>query len=135
MLKSVAVINRVCRFAYNYLLTKTKIMNVSVEHKAEIKRLIKRISPNVYEYYDERPYELMVYVKLPNKDWDLSDFYSFKLSNLEKVVKGIIKDYGNDLYCIDFKWSEDEGEFDQFTIYKKDQEILNQFVGSAVYSV
>ena len=102
-------------------------MKVSVENKAEIKRLIKRITPNVYEYYDDKPYELMVYEKLPNKDYDLSDFYSFKLSNLERVVKGIIKDYGKDLYCIDFKWSEEEGDFDQFTIYKKEQEILNQF--------
>ena len=92
-------------------------MKVSVENKAKVKKLIAGINEEVYEYYDGRPFELMVYEKCPDNEFDLSDFCSFKFSELEKVVKSIIKTYGKDLYCIDFKWSEVEGDFSQFTIY------------------
>jgi hypothetical protein len=61
----------------------------------------------------------MIYVKRPNDDWDLEDFDYFKgMVNLEKRIEANIKHYGDELSHIDFKWSVEDGEFDQFTIYK-----------------
>jgi septation ring formation regulator EzrA len=61
----------------------------------------------------------MIYVKIPNNDWDLSDFDYFKnMRELEKAIQRNIQQYGSELSHIDFKWSEVEDDFDQFTIYK-----------------
>ena len=69
------------------------------------------------EYYSNRPYELMIYIKCGNNDSDLHDFTSFKgIKELDKKINKIINDYKNDLYCIDFKWSEREDDFNQITI-------------------
>jgi hypothetical protein len=94
-------------------------MKVSAENKARIKSCIKSIPKSVYDYYNGSPYELMIYVKIPNNDWDLSDFDYFKnMRELEKAIQRNIQQYGSELSHIDFKWSEVEDDFDQFTIYK-----------------
>ena len=55
---------------------------------------------------------------LADGDCDLDDFHYFKgIRNLEKAIEQVIKNYGHQLSHIDFKWSEEEEEFDQFTIY------------------
>jgi hypothetical protein len=36
---------------------------------------------------------------------------------IQKIEQNI-KDYGHQLSHIDFKWSVEDGEFDQFTIYE-----------------
>ena len=93
-------------------------MKVSAENKAEIKDCIKAIPKSVYEYYNGSPYELMAYVHTSDGDCDLDDFYNFKgIRDLEKAIERVIKTYGHQLSHIDFKWSEEEDEFDQFTIY------------------
>ena len=94
-------------------------MKVSAENKALIKDCIKAIPKSVYEYYNGSPYELMAYVHTSDGDCDLDDFYYFKgIRNLEKAIEQVIKIYGHQLSHIDFKWSEEEDEFDQFTIYE-----------------
>lgn len=97
-------------------------MKVSAENKALIKECIKTIPKGIYDYYNGSPYELMIYEnqEMPwGWDWDLSDFDYFKrVSDLEKTIERIIKQYGKTLSHIDFKWSTEEDEFDQFTIYQ-----------------
>lgn len=97
-------------------------MKVSAENKAKIKDCIKAIPKSVYEYYNGSPYELMIYEQrqMPwGWDYDLDDFDYFKeIKGLEKTIEDIIERYGNKLSHIDFKWSDEEDEFDQFTIYK-----------------
>jgi hypothetical protein len=94
-------------------------MRVTAENKARIKDCIKSIPKSIYDYYNGSPYELMIYVKRPNDDWDLDDFDYFKgMRGLEKTIGNIIEQYGDELSHIDFKWSDEEDEFDQFTIYK-----------------
>ena len=95
-----------------------KKMKVSAENKAEIRDCIKAIPKSVYDYYNGSPYELMAYIHTSDGDCDLDDFYDFKgISDLEKAIERVIKNYGHQLSHIDFKWSEEEDEFDQFTIY------------------
>lgn len=63
-------------------------------------------------------HELMVYLKDDVQGYDFHDFWDFKgISQLESRIDDIIKQYGDRLHCIDFKFSYEEGEFDQFTIY------------------
>lgn len=64
-------------------------------------------------------HELMVYLKTDDvHGYDFYDFWHFKgISKLESAVDDIIKQYRDRLHCIDFKFSYEEGEFDQFTIY------------------
>lgn len=93
-------------------------MKVSAENKALIKDCIKAIPKSVYDYYNGSPYELMSYIYTSDGDCDLDDFYSFKgMRDLEKAIERIRESYGHQLSHIDFKWSEEEDEFDQFTIY------------------
>ena len=95
---------------------------ISKTIKNEIKAIMKQLPKMGWDDPDYfTTYELMIYVNQDNGDWDLADFDSFKdLRDLDKVVKKIIKDYGKELNHIDFKWSEEEGEFDQMTIYIRD---------------
>jgi hypothetical protein len=97
-------------------------MKVSAENKARIKSCIKSIPKSVYDYDNGSPYELMIYVKkeMPwGWDWDLSNFDYFKnMKELENAIQRNIQQYGSELNHIDFKWSEEEDEYDQFTIYK-----------------
>ena len=87
----------------------------------KIKDILKDL-PKEKSYDDDEyfcTYELMVYVNHQDGKYDFDEFYHFKgIRQLEKVVNEIIKDYFITLYCIDFKYSYEEGEFDQFTIYE-----------------
>ena len=95
-------------------------MKLSNELKNRINSLIKGIPSDICEYYSNRPYELMIYIKCGTNDSDLHDFTSFKgIKELDKKINKIINDYKNELYCIDFKWSEREDDFDQITIYNQ----------------
>ena len=50
---------------------------------------------------------------------DFDEFYGFKgIRELDKAIAAIISQYKDTLYGIDFKYSYEEGEFDQFTIYE-----------------
>lgn len=103
-------------------------MRIERHLKCKIKDRIAKISPEVYEYFGEdmSPFELMIYTKdyhnlnNPN-EFDLEDFSKFDgtMTDLDKQVNIIRKNYGNSLSHIDFKWSEVEGDFDQITIFKK----------------
>jgi len=96
-----------------------KQMRVTAENKENIKNCIKSIPKSIYDYYNGNPYELMIYVKLQNDNWDLDDVDYFKgMRGLEKTIGNIIEQYGNKLSHIDFKWSDEENEYCQFTIYK-----------------
>ena len=95
-------------------------MKLSNELKNRINSLIKGIPSDICEYYSNRPYELMIYIKCGTNDSDLHDFTSFKgIKELDKKINKIINDYKDELYCIDFKWSEREDDFNQITIYKQ----------------
>ena len=88
--------------------------------KKEIKEQIKAIIKSLPKEIDERlPYELMVYTYVDNNGMtDFNDFDGFEgISQLNKAIDRIISNYKDNLYCIDFKYSYEEGEFDQFTIY------------------
>ena len=89
--------------------------------KQKVKDILKDL-PKEKSYDDEEyftTYELMVYLKNDNfHGYDFYDFYSFKgIRQLEKTIRHIIYQYSDTLHCIDFKYSYEEGEFDQFTIY------------------
>lgn len=92
---------------------------------AEIKQKVKDILKDLpkEKSYDDDDYfcthELMAYKKVDSiHEYDFDDFYHFTgIKQLEIVINEIIKQYGDTLYCIDFKYSYEEGEFDQFTIY------------------
>ena len=92
-------------------------MKITKEIKEQIKAIIKSLPKEI----DERlPYELMVYTYV-DKDGrtDFNDFDYFEgIGKLNKAIERIISNYKDELYCIDFKYSYEEGEFDQFTIYK-----------------
>ena len=91
--------------------------------KTQIKSIMKQLPKQLpYDHPDYfTTFELMIYTNKDSNDWDLDDFDSFKdLRDLDKVVKKIIKDYGKELNHIDFKWSEEEGDYDQMTIYIRD---------------
>jgi len=92
-------------------------MKVSVKNKALINQLIKGIPKSVYEYYDNKPYELLVYSN--ENEFEVLQYVSFKnTTELDKVIDKIIEKYKDKLDNIDFKWSESNGAFEQFTIYK-----------------
>jgi hypothetical protein len=82
-----------------------------------LKDLPKEKDCNDDEYFTT--YELMIYVKKDTiHEYDFSDFDSFKgIRQLEKKINEIINQYGDTLYCVDFKYSYEMDEFDQFTIY------------------
>jgi hypothetical protein len=94
---------------------------ISKTIKNEIKAIMKQLPKMGWDDPDYfTTYELMIYTKKENNDWDLDDFSHFKdLRDLDKVIKRIINNYGERLNHIDFKWSEEEGDFDQMTIYTK----------------
>jgi hypothetical protein len=91
-------------------------MKITKEIKEKIKGIIKQLPKEI----DERlPYELMVYTYVDdNGRTDFNDFDGFEgIGKLNKAIERIISNYKDKLYCIDFKYSFEEGEFDQFTIY------------------
>lgn len=94
---------------------------ISEKIKEQVKKILKDLPREKHWSHDDYfcTYELMVYKKQEGvHEYDFDDFYHFKgISKLEKAVDEIIKSYGDTLYCIDFKFSYEEGEFDQFTIY------------------
>ena len=91
-------------------------MKINKEIKEQIKGIIKQLPKEI----DERlPYELMVYTYIDdNGNTDFSDFDYFEgIGKLNKAIERVISNYKDNLYCIDFKYSYEEGDFDQFTIY------------------
>ena len=94
---------------------------ISKTIKNEIKAIMKQLPKMGWDDPDYfTTYELMIYTNKENNDWDLDDFSHFKdLIDLDKVIKRIINNYGERLNHIDFKWSEEEGDFDQMTIYTR----------------
>jgi hypothetical protein len=89
--------------------------------KQQVKSIMKGL-PKQKDWDDDEyfpTYELMAYTTYEEGQYDFDDFYSFKgIRELEKTIKTIINQYKDNLYCIDFKYSYEEGEFDQFTIYE-----------------
>lgn len=95
---------------------------ISKTIKNEIKAIMRQLPKELDWEHPEHftTYELMIYINQENRDFDFDEFSHFKgLTNLDKVIKKIIKDYGETLNHIDFKWSYEEGEFDQMTIYTR----------------
>jgi hypothetical protein len=94
---------------------------LTLEMKQKVQEILKDLPKEKHWDDDEyfTTYELMIYVKKDTiHEYDFCDFYSFKgIRQLEKKINEIINQYGDTLYCIDFKYSYEEGEFDQFTIY------------------
>lgn len=94
---------------------------ISDEIKQQVKSIIKGL-PKQKDWDDDEyftTYELMAYTSYKKNKYDFDDFYSFKgIRELEKTISTIINQYKDNLYCIDFKYSYEEGEFDQFTIYE-----------------
>jgi len=94
---------------------------LDAEMKQKIKDVLKDLPKQKDLFADDYfcTHELMVYQKVDGiHGYDFSDFYSFKgIRDLEKTIETIINDYKDTLYCIDLKFSYEEGEFDQFTIY------------------
>jgi hypothetical protein len=90
-------------------------MKITKEIKEQIKIIIKQLPKEI----DERlPYELMIYTYVEDGKTDFRDFDYFEgIGKLNKAIERIISNYKDELYCIDFKYSYEEGEFDQFTIY------------------
>jgi hypothetical protein len=94
-------------------------MKTTKELRQRIKSIISNIPSDICEYYSNRPYELMIYIKRGDDDFDLDDFTTFKgIRELDKSINKIIDNYKENLFCIDFKWSMREDDYDQFTIYK-----------------
>ena len=88
--------------------------------KMQVKDIIRQLPKELpFDHPDFfTTYELMIYTNQEDGDWDLEDFSHFKgMRELDKVIKKIDNQYGDRLNHIDFKWSEEEGEFDQITIY------------------
>jgi hypothetical protein len=89
--------------------------------KQQVKSIIKGL-PKQKDWDDDEyfpTYELMVYTTYEQGIYDFDEFYGFKgIRELDKAISSIITQYKDTLYCIDFKYSYEEGEFDQFTIYE-----------------
>jgi len=97
---------------------KQSIIKISTELKYEIRNCIKAIPKRVFPYYNGSPYELLIYEKRGEEDCELVDFTTFEgMKDLDKRIQIVINHYKN-LSHIDFKWSEEEDEFDQFTIFE-----------------
>jgi hypothetical protein len=91
-------------------------MKTSKELKQKIKSIINQLPD---EIEGRCPYELMIYTTYEEGQSDLEEFYKFNgIKEIDKAIDNIINQYKETLYCIDFKFSEEEGVFDQFTIYK-----------------
>jgi len=95
-------------------------MKITKEIKEKVKSILKSL-PKEFNLDDDDyfcTYELMVYIYHEDGTTDFSDFDHFKgIGQLNKAIDRIIANYKDTLYCIDFKYSYEEGEFDQFTIY------------------
>ena len=94
---------------------------ITPEIKKKIQKTLKSL-PKEKPLFDDDyfcTYELMAYVKVDNgNDFDFNDFWHFKgIRQLEKTMNDIVNHYKDDLYCVDLKFSEEEGDFDQYTIY------------------
>lgn len=93
---------------------------ISLEMTQQIKDTLKSLPKEKHWDDDEYfpTYELMIYTTYEEGKSDFQEFHHFKgIRQLEKAIKEIINIYKETLYCIDFKYSYEEGEFDQFTIY------------------
>jgi hypothetical protein len=94
---------------------------VSEELTQKVKDILKDLpKQKSWEDDDYFPtYELMIYTTYEEGKYDFHEFHDFKgIRQLEKAIKEIINQYKDTLYCVDFKFSYEEGEFDQFTIYE-----------------
>ena len=95
---------------------------LTLEMKEKVQEILKDLPKEKHWDDDEYfiTYELMIYVKKDTiHEYDFSDFDSFKgIRQLEKKINEIINQYGDTLHCIDFKYSYEMDEFDQFTIYE-----------------
>ena len=94
---------------------------LTFEMKEKVQEILKDLPKEKHWNDDEyfTTYELMIYTMYEQGKYDFHDFYGFKgITQLEKSINNIINIYKDSLYCIDFKYSYEEGEFDQFTIYE-----------------
>ena len=98
--------------------------NLTPEMKQKVKDTLKSL-PKEKSWDDDdyfTTYELMIYIYQEDGTTDFCDFDSFKgIRELENTINRIIEHYKDKLYCIDFKYSYEEGEFDQFTIYENNK--------------
>lgn len=93
---------------------------VSPEITQQVKDILKSLpKQKVWDDDEYFPtYELMIYTTYEEGKYDFHEFHGFKgIRQLENSIKEIINQYKETLYCVDFKYSYEEGEFDQFTIY------------------
>jgi hypothetical protein len=95
-------------------------MKITKEIKEKVKSILKDL-PKERSFDDDEyfcTYELMIYTYDEDGKTDFHDFAHFKgIGQLNKAIQSNIEYYKDTLYCIDFKYSYEEGEFDQFTIY------------------
>jgi hypothetical protein len=94
---------------------------LDAEIKQKVKDILKDL-PKEKSYDDDEyfcTYELKIYTTYEKGKYDFDEYYHFKgIRQLDKVINEIIKQYKDTLYCIDFKYSYEMDEFDQFTIYE-----------------
>ena len=94
---------------------------LTLEMKQKVQEILKDL-PKEKSWDDDDyfcTYELKIYTTYEEGQYDFDEYHQFKgIRQLEKAINHIIKQYGETLYCIDFKYSYEEGEFDQFTIYE-----------------
>jgi hypothetical protein len=88
-------------------------MRTTQQTRLIVRNLIKQL-PKTEEFLT---YELMIYEGENEDEWDLSGMTQFKgIKQMEKSIERAISNYA-DITHIDFKFSFEEGEFDQFTIW------------------
>lgn len=94
---------------------------LDAEIKQKVKDILKDL-PKEKSYDDDEyfcTYELKIYTTYEKGQYDFDEYYQFKgIRQLDKAINEIIKQYKDTLYCIDFKYSYEMDEFDQFTIYE-----------------
>ena len=105
-----------------YLLKQNTLNMLITKEKKDLVRSILKDLPKEKSWDDDdyfSTYELMIYTHQEDGTTDFHDFDHFNgIRELEKTIKKIVEQYKDNLYCIDFKYSYEEGEFDQVTIYE-----------------
>jgi hypothetical protein len=96
-------------------------MKLQREKVAMVRNIINQLPKDESAWIDlmSRPYELFIYTKTGDGDYDLKDFDVFDgIGQLQKVCNKIVNTYGKELHCIDFKYFHPTYDFDQVTIYQ-----------------